>query len=159
MYEAELICIYDKAFSKLQIPVEIRINNRKVLEDMVKVIGHEDKFMDITIILDKIDKIGWQGLEKAFELLNLSKSEIGEIKKFTEITGIEELGQWFSDNNIESEGLAEINEVFEFLNDHQFENTVKFDPVLARGLNYYTGCIFEVKALDANIGSLGDMLN
>ncbi|MEZ4907331.1 MAG: histidine--tRNA ligase [Saprospiraceae bacterium] len=155
MYEAELMCIYDQVFSKLNIPVVIRINNRKVLEDMVNVVGHKDKFMEITIILDKIDKIGWDGVENELFSIGLEIDEINSIKEFIELKNIEELSSWFDVHNIDSIGLEEITEVFNYLKDYEFSNELKFDPVLARGLNYYTGCIFEVNAIDAKIGSLG----
>ncbi|HEB61720.1 MAG TPA: histidine--tRNA ligase, partial [Bacteroidetes bacterium] len=85
MYEAELVKIYDDVFEKLKIPVEIRINNRKVLEDMSFVIGAKDKFMDITIAIDKLDKIGLEGVEKELLRRGLEPDEINEIKKYLEI--------------------------------------------------------------------------
>ncbi len=155
MYEAELVKIYDDVFEKLKIPVEIRINNRKVLEDMSFVIGAKDKFMDITIAIDKLDKIGLEGVEKELLRRGLEPDEINEIKEYLEIDSIGGLVDWFEHKNIESVGLKELKTVFNYLYSIPLHNHVKYDATLARGLNYYTGCIFEVKAMDAEIGSLG----
>jgi len=155
MYEAELVKIYDEVFTKLDIPVEIRINNRKVLEEMTKAVGVHDKFMEITIAIDKLDKIEWEGVEKELLRNQISPGSIKGIKKYLEIEGIGELTDWFEHQSLTSQGLIEIKQVFEYLYLTPLNNKIKFDPTLARGLNYYTGCIFEVKALDAEMGSLG----
>ncbi len=155
MYEAELVKIYDNVFTNLEIPVEIRINNRKILEDMTKAIGFHDKFIAITIAIDKLDKIEWEGVEKELLSKGVSKGAIAGIQKYLEIDGIGELTDWFEHQNLSSEGLIEIKKVFEYLFLTPLNNKIKFDPTLARGLSYYTGCIFEVKALDAEMGSLG----
>jgi len=155
MYEAELVKIYDDVFTKLDIPVEIRVNNRKILEDMTKAIGFHDKFTDITVAIDKLDKIEWEGVERELLGKGVSKGAIAGIKKYLEIEGIGELTDWFEHQNLSSYGLVEIKKVFEYLFLTPLNNKIKFDPTLARGLNYYTGCIFEVKALDADMGSIG----
>ncbi len=155
MYEAELVKIYDDVFTKLNIPVEIRINNRKVLEEMSIAIGAKDKFMEITIAIDKLDKIGLEGVEKELLKRGLEPGEIDEIKKYLEIDNLGGLVEWFEHKNIESAGVKELKTVFNYLYSITLNNHVKYDATLARGLNYYTGCIFEVKAIDAQIGSLG----
>jgi histidyl-tRNA synthetase len=155
IYEAELICIYDQVFSKINIPVEILVNNRKILEEMVNLTGNSDKFSSITVIIDKLDKIGLEAVEKELENAGLNEDSIGLIKEYLNINSLEELKLWFTSNRVSSAGIAELEEVFQYISEQKFRNTVKFDPKLARGLNYYTGCIFEVKALDANMGSLG----
>lgn len=155
IYEAELICIYDQVFSKINIPVEILVNNRKILEEMVNLTGNSDKFTSITVIIDKLDKIGLEAVEKELENAGLNVDSIGLIKEYLNINSLEELKLWFSSKRVSSAGIAELEEVFQYIAEHKFSNPVRFDPKLARGLNYYTGCIFEVKALDANMGSLG----
>lgn len=155
MYEAELVKIYDQVFTKLNIPVEIRINNRKILEDMSIAIGAQDKFMQITVAIDKLDKIGWEGVEKELKSKELSNKAIEGIKKYLEIQSIGGLADWFGHSNIDSEGLKEIKKVFNYLYQTPLNNQIKFDPTLARGLNYYTGCILEVNATQTEMGSLG----
>lgn len=155
MYEAELICIYDQVFSKIKIPVEIRVNNRKILEEMIDSIGEKEKFVAITVIIDKLDKIGWQGVESELISAKINNEAIKSLKEYLDLEDISSLRDYFSERNINSYGLKEIEEVFSFLSKEKFINKVKFDPTLARGLNYYTGTIFEVKATDANMGSLG----
>lgn len=155
VYEAELICIYDQVFSKINIPVEILVNNRKILEEMASLTGQSENFTAITVIIDKLDKIGMDAVLTELEKSGLSTDAVNRVKEYLNIKTIEQLSTWFTSNNIASKGIEELNEVFSYLSEQKFKNTVKFDPKLARGLNYYTGCIFEVKALDANMGSLG----
>lgn len=155
VYEAELICIYDQVFSKINIPVEILVNNRKILEEMASLTGQSENFTAITVIIDKLDKIGMDAVLTELEKSGLSTDAVNLVKEYLNIKTIEQLSTWFTSNNIASKGIEELNEVFSYLSEQKFKNTVKFDPKLARGLNYYTGCIFEVKALDANMGSLG----
>ena len=155
MYEAELVKIYDDIFSRLNIPVEIRINNRKILEDMTRAIGEEDKFTSITVIIDKLDKIGMENVEKELHYKGVSDKAIEEIKEYLELDSTGALKDWLDHRNIESTGLKEVKKVFEYLYMTPLANSVVFDPALARGLNYYTGCIFEVKAIDSGMGSLG----
>ncbi len=155
MYEAELIKIYDDVFTKLNIPVEIRINNRKILEEMTIALGVEDKFGDITVAIDKLDKIEWKGVEKELKHRGLNAKVIESIEDYLNIKSIGGLAEWFEHIHIDSVGLKEIKEVFKYLYITPLNNNVVFDPTLARGLNYYTGCIFEVKAVDAEMGSLG----
>lgn len=155
VYEAELICIYDQVFSKINIPVEILVNNRKILEEMASLTGQSENFTAITVIIDKLDKIGMDAVLTELEKSGLSTNAVNLVKEYLNIKTIEQLSTWFTSNNIASKGIEELNEVFSYLSEQKFKNTVRFDPKLARGLNYYTGCIFEVKALDANMGSLG----
>lgn len=155
VYEAELICIYDQVFSKINIPVEILVNNRKILEEMASLTGQSENFTAITVIIDKLDKIGMDAVLTELEKSGLSTDAVNRVKEYLNIKTIEQLSTWFTSNNIASKGIEELNEVFSYLSGQKFKNIVKFDPKLARGLNYYTGCIFEVKALDANMGSLG----
>lgn len=158
MYEAELMQIYHQVFKKLGIKVNIRINNRKILFGLAEAFGITEQFIDMTISIDKLDKIGYPGVlqeminrgitqdtaEKVIEVLKVKHhSELKDVLKNTE-TGIK--------------GIEEIDMVYQYL-----ENTIdnlSFDITLARGLNYYTGCIFEV-VIDAeaypgfSMGSIG----
>jgi histidyl-tRNA synthetase len=155
MYEAELVKIYDDVFTKLKIPIQIRINNRKVLEEMSIAIGAKDKFIDITIAIDKLDKIGMEGVEQELSKRGLNHKAIESIKSYLEIDSIGGITDWFEHQQIDSEGLKELKTVFNYLYSIPLHNHVIYDATLARGLNYYTGCILEVKATDAEIGSLG----
>jgi len=155
VYEAELICIYDQVFSKINIPVEILVNNRKILEDMVALTGQTENFTTISVIIDKLDKIGMDAVIIEFEKAGLNINAINLIREYLNIKTLEQLKDWFISKNHVSKGIDELNEVFSYLSEQKFKNIVKFDPKLARGLNYYTGCIFEVKAIEANMGSLG----
>jgi histidyl-tRNA synthetase len=155
VYEAELICIYDQVFSKINISVEILVNNRKILEEMVALTGHSDNFNTITVIIDKLDKIGLDAVLIELEKAGLKFEALSLIKEYLNIKTLNELRDWYSSKNVISKGIEELTEVFSYLSEQKFKNTVKFDPKLARGLNYYTGCILEVKATDANMGSLG----
>ncbi|MGE5355345.1 MAG: histidine--tRNA ligase [Deltaproteobacteria bacterium] len=155
LYEAELICIYDQVFSKINIPVEILVNNRKILEEMVEVAGFSDKFTSITVIIDKLDKTGIDSVTEELKNTGLTEKAVGLIKEYLDIKTIKELKDWFTSHNTISKGIEELEEVFGYISEMKFNNTIKFEPKLARGLNYYTGCILEVKAVDANMGSLG----
>lgn len=155
MYEAELMCIYDDVFAKLGIGVQIRINNRKILEEIAGFTDCKDNFTGLTVAIDKFDKIGWKGVEEELVKIGLDDNKRHLINQFLNIKNFEDLKSWFEKNSIVSSGIEELNQVFDFLKSHQFVNELVYDPTLARGLNYYTGCIFEVTAKDATIGSLG----
>ncbi len=155
MYEAELIKIYDEVFKEFNIPVNIRVNNRKILEEMTSALGQSDNFIKITIIIDKLDKIGKEGVIKELERIIKDEKVIDRIVDFLDIKSIGGVADWFEHHNVDSLGLKEIKEVFNYLYLTPLNNNVKYDPTLARGLNYYTGCIFEVNAIDTEMGSLG----
>lgn len=155
MYEAELINIYDRVFEELGLEVEILVNNRKVLYGFAEALGLEEKFMDMTISLDKLDKIG---PEKVIEELN--RKGIDEIKanqliQFIKTENLSDLQEKFENAPTGLKGLEELRTFHEYLDSVKTTNKVVFDPSLARGLSYYTGCIFEVKAKGVEIGSIG----
>lgn len=156
MYEAELIQIYDTVFHNLGIPVEIRVNNRKILAGIAEAAGVPDKLTEMTVAIDKLDKIGANGvLEEmvrkgipegnALQILNtiqLEWNDLADVLKGT-VSGVK--------------GVAELAEVWSYLDGIALHNRLTKDFRLARGLNYYTGCIFEI-ALDTDqvqMGSLG----
>jgi histidyl-tRNA synthetase len=158
--EAELTNIYAQAFNKLGVPVEIRINSRKILASLAELCGGSDKLVDITVAIDKLDKIGLEKVKTELSERGLTEAQIEVIATYLAITGSNEektaqLKQLAADNALAAQGLAEL--AFVLNNKPQGENTaeVVVDFTLARGLNYYTGIIFEVKAKNVKMGSIG----
>lgn len=164
--ELELVQIVDKVFSKLGIDVSIKINNRKVLTGLAEIAGFPDKVVDITVAIDKLDKIGLEkvrgemlerGLsEKAVEViepvLTLSGSTGEKLARMRSLLGGGSASGIVSETGLR--GLDELAELFGFISAAGIRQEVGIDLSLARGLNYYTGAIFEVKALDYEIGSI-----
>ncbi|WP_346237951.1 histidine--tRNA ligase [Niabella insulamsoli] len=157
--ELELINIYATVFQKLNIDIDLRINNRKVLAALADICGGAEKLTDITIAIDKLDKIGIEKVKE--ELLNreLTEKQVQTIESFLSITGsnqekLEQLKNIFAGSATGLEGVAEL----EYLITHSLSaahHAPVIDLTLARGLNYYTGTIFEIKALGVQIGSIG----
>lgn len=143
MYEAELVQIYAEVFRKLNIKVKILINNRKILYGLAEAAGITDKFMDMTIAIDKLDKIGNDGMIKEMTDRGITQVQALKILSLLEINQLHELKMAFTNLPQGSKGIEELETVFGFLEAEVSELT--FDISLARGLNYYTGCIFEVK--------------
>ncbi|GAB4193902.1 MAG: histidine--tRNA ligase [Thermoflexibacter sp.] len=152
--EAELIQIYDEVFAKLGIPVTIKINNRKILQGLAEVIQAPDKLIDITIAIDKLDKIAWEGVEKELVEKGLSTQDCESIKQFISLSA-DDLEYFFEENEIGKKGAEEIRTVLHLLKNIGMVNQIEIDYSLARGLNYYTGCILEVKAKNVKMGSIG----
>ncbi len=157
--EVDLANIYTQVFATLGVDIELRINNRKILAALAEVCGGPDKMMDITIAVDKLDKIGLDKVKEELAQRALSPSQIAIIERYLQITGtdnadkIANLSQLIGHTEIGKKGMEEI----EFLLSFQpaGSNKIVTDFTLARGLNYYTGIIFEVKAKDVQIGSIG----
>ncbi|WP_448518333.1 histidine--tRNA ligase [Rhodoflexus sp.] len=154
VYEAELMLIYDQVFTALRLPVCIKINNRKILQGLAEVIGQADKLTDITVAIDKLDKIGAAGVQKELEMREISRQGIEQIMHYLTLP-FEALGDFMQGSATGKTGIAEVQEVLDFLKQTPLQNELKVDVALARGLNYYTGCIFEVQALGVQIGSIG----
>ena len=157
--ELELVQMADKVFSKLGIRVAIKINNRKVLAGIAEVIGAPDKIVDITVAIDKLDKIGHDGVLAELAERGLSAEQIGALHPVLTLSGTwgEKLGQleqYFVGSATGQKGVAELREMFGLIEAAQVSNEVELDLTLARGLNYYTGAIFEAKAKDAQMGSI-----
>ena len=160
--ELELTHIYASVFEKLKLPIEIRINSRKILVALATVCGGADKMIDITVAIDKLDKIGWEKvqeelLQRGFENASLARLEPLVNLEEGVSTRIEVLREFLKNSPSGIQGLEELEEVFGLLErmgtnlDH-----VDFDPMLARGLSYYTGAIFEVSAPQkVQMGSIG----
>ncbi|MEZ4941482.1 MAG: histidine--tRNA ligase [Saprospiraceae bacterium] len=155
MYEAELVQIYDEAFAQLQIPVTIKINNRKVLYGIAEAAGIADRFSEMTVAIDKLDKIGPEGVRRELAERGIPDGALNTIEKVLAMVSPDELRDIFSASETGLAGLAELDQVFGFLEKTSLKNDVKFDVTLARGLSYYTGCIFEVAAQGVKMGSIG----
>jgi histidyl-tRNA synthetase len=154
--EVELINIYASVFRKLNIDVEIKINSRKILQALAEIAGGLEKMIDITTAIDKLDKIGLEKVKDELKERGLTKEQIRTIETYLLIEGsnaekIKQLSNLFKENKIGVSGIADI----EYILDYQSHPNLKIDFTLARGLNYYTGVIFEIKASYVQIGSIG----
>ena len=155
LYEAELTQIYDEAFAKLGIPVTIKINNRKILYGMAEAAGIARQFMQMTVAIDKLDKIGMNGVREELSSRGISAAAIATIEEILSAPGPETLRSVFAGSETGRKGLDELEAVFQDLAKTPLQNAIKFDVTLARGLTYYTGCIFEVAANGVQMGSIG----
>lgn len=157
--ETELIEIIDKVFSKLGIRVIVKINNRKILSGIAEIIGESDKIIDITVAIDKIDKIGIEKVNEELIAKNISERAIKKLQPILLLKGSEShkvdvLKAELAESKIGLEGVEELEIILSKLNLLNLKNNVELDLTLARGLNYYTGAIIEVKAMDVEIGSI-----
>lgn len=155
MYEAELTRIYDEVFAKLGVNVTIKINNRKILAGIAEAAGVADRFVDMTVAIDKLDKIGIEGVRRELESRGLAGPSIERIEIMLQTTSVAAMRELFAESPTGLAGIEELETVFDYLGANSLRNELAFDPTLARGLSYYTGCIFEVKAKDAQMGSIG----
>ena len=144
MCEAELITIYTEVFEKLGIGVKILINNRKILYGIAEQVDIIDRFMDMTIAIDKLDKIGVEGVKNELANRGINSDTIDRIFYILNIKTLDELEVAFKDSETGRQGIQELKALHMYLDENQIESAV-FDITLARGLGYYTGCIFEVK--------------
>ena len=157
--EIELIEIIDTVFSKFGIRVAIKLNNRKILSGIAEVIGEEDKIVDITVAIDKLDKIGVANVHKELLEKGVSEQAIEKLQPIIELSGtnkdkIATLKEVLGNSKIGLEGVKECEFILNAMEPIGLTNAMDFDITLARGLNYYTGAIIEVKALDVEIGSI-----
>lgn len=153
--EAELVSIMQEVFRHLQIPVTIKINNRKILSGIAEVIGAGDKIIDITVAIDKLDKIGIEKVNEELKQKDLTDETLSKLQPLLQFKGnnnetISFLKNLLSDSVTGITGVKELEKVLEMSDNHNTE----VDITLARGLNYYTGAIFEVKANDIQMGSI-----
>ncbi|THH37707.1 histidine--tRNA ligase [Neolewinella litorea] len=142
LYEAELTQLLDEVFAALGLKAVIRLNNRKILAGLAEIAGHADRMMDITIAIDKLDKIGEAGVEKELLERGVDAGAVQVIKQFLGVTSLEKVAPLLQESEIGRRGIAELQEVFDRVG--SLTSRVEFDVTLARGLNYYTGCIYEV---------------
>ena len=155
--EAELVQIYDEAFKNLGVKVIIKLNNRKILQGLAEVVGSPDKMMDITIAIDKLDKIGESGVKEELATKGIGDEQFEIIKKFFSST-FENLHEFFVNSEVGRKGIEELQTILKLAGNTEIHNNIEIDLTLARGLNYYTGCIFEVKVapeLNVKMGSIG----
>ena len=155
--EVELVQLYDDVFSQLKIPnVDICINNRKVLNGMVELMGATDSFEDIVITLDKLSAIGLQKTKTELLEKGVKTDSLSILDAFLSTKNVSDLSSLLSQSEVGKKGLQELQFVINNITDLGLQSTnLVFDITLARGLNYYTGCILEVKANDVQIGSIG----
>ncbi len=163
--EAEFVLIYQEALSKLGLKdFTIKINNRKILSGIAEIIGKPELIVDMTVAIDKLDKIGFEGVTKELIERGFSTADIEKLKPIIQLTGSNEeklnrLRSVLSSSQIGLKGIEEIETIFNYVN-HLIPHTsylipLELDITLARGLNYYTGAIFEVKTNEVAMGSIG----
>lgn len=157
--ELELVQMIDEVFHRLDVAVTVKINNRKVLAGIAEMIGAPDKIVDITVAIDKLDKIGHDGVVAELQERGLTDEQIAALHPVLTLEGssttkLEQLKQYFTASEIGQKGVAELEELFGYISAVELGCTVELDLTLARGLNYYTGAIFEVKAQGVQIGSI-----
>lgn len=157
--EAELLDIVDKVFTELDINVTIKFNNRKILSGISGFIGEKEKITDITVAIDKLDKIGQDKVNEELALKGVSQSAIEKLQPVLLLQGsseekLDSLKKILSSSIEGLTGITEIEEIFTLLKSMKLKNDVELDLTLARGLNYYTGAIIEVKAKGVSIGSI-----
>jgi histidyl-tRNA synthetase len=155
--EVELTHIYQTVFNQLKVPVEIRINSRKILAALAEVCGGADKLTDITVAIDKLDKVGVEKVKEELSQRGLSNEQINTIEQYLQISGsntekIATLSQLIGNTTIGAQGIAEVQHLLNYATNI---DSLVADFTLARGLNYYTGIIFEVKATTVQMGSIG----
>lgn len=157
--EVELMQIVDEVYRRLGINVCIKINNRKILTGIAEMIGEADKIVDITVAIDKLDKIGLDKVNEELAAKGISAEAIAKLQPVILLKGSNEeklqtIKAVLASSEIGLKGVAEIEEILEFISLLGVKTEVELDLTLARGLNYYTGAIFEVKAKDVQIGSI-----
>jgi histidyl-tRNA synthetase len=157
--ELELVNITDTIFTKLGINVIIKINNRKVLAGIAEMIGFPDKIIDITVAIDKLDKIGLVKVNEELALKGFTEEAINKLQPILELKGsnsekFQIIKAMLQNSIIGTKGVDELQVLFNLIDNQNINSKYELDLTLARGLNYYTGAIFEVKAKDAQIGSV-----
>lgn len=157
--EVELIQIVDEVYRHLKINVLVKINNRKILSGIAEVIGQPDKIIDITVAIDKIDKIGLDNVNTELAEKGLPQHAIDGLQPILNLKGtntekLEQIKKVLATSEIGLKGIEEMETIFNWLEPLDINTKVELDLTLARGLNYYTGAIFEVKALDVEMGSI-----
>lgn len=161
LFEVELIQLFDEVLSNLGLTdFSIKVNNRKILSGIAEITGLSDKIVDITVAIDKLDKIGEEGVIKELQSKEIPQDAIEKIKPLFSINGnieeiIKDMRDLLSSSEVGMKGIEELEYVFEKINLLGLQKAkLEFDVTLARGLNYYTGAIFEVKANNVSIGSI-----
>ena len=157
--EVELMQIVDTVFTRFGIRVQIKINNRKILSGIAEVIGAADKIVEITVAIDKLDKIGIDNVNAELREDGLSEEQISKLQPIISLSGTNEeklqtIAQVLASSETGVKGVEDTRYILNHLDAVGLQNEIQLDLTLARGLNYYTGAIFEVKALDVEMGSI-----
>ena len=157
--EVELMQIVDTVFTRFGVRVCIKINNRKILSGIAETIGEADKIVDITVVIDKLDKIGLDNVNEELRNDGISEEAIAKLQPIISLSGTNDeklnvIAEVLKDSEIGLKGVEETRFILDTLKSCGLNNEIELDLTLARGLNYYTGAIFEVKALDVQIGSI-----
>ena len=157
--EVELMQIVDTVFSRFSVRVQIKINNRKILTGIAEIIGAADKIVDITVAIDKLDKIGLDNVNQELREDGLSEEQIEKLQPIISLEGTNDeklsvIADVLASSETGLKGVEETRFILNTLKSLSLKNEIQLDLTLARGLNYYTGAIFEVKALDVQIGSI-----
>lgn len=157
--EMELVQIVDAVFAALKINTVVKINNRKILAGIAEVIGEKDRIVDITVAIDKLDKIGPEKVNEELTEKGISQDAIGKLQPILHLSGtvaekLTQLETVIGHSKIGANGISEVRTLFAYLDILSLTTEVELDLTLARGLNYYTGAIFEVKAKDVAMGSI-----
>ncbi len=157
--EVELVEIVERVFSALKINVTLKMNNRKILFGIAEAIGHADKMIDITVAIDKLEKIGLDNVKAELLERGLDEEAVAKLQPILELSGtnsqkLDKLQEVIAVSEVGLKGITEMREIFGYVEQLGIKLAVELDLSLARGLNYYTGAIFEVKANDFAIGSI-----
>lgn len=157
--EVELTAIYATVFERLQLPVEIRINSRKILAGLAELCGGQEILVPITVAIDKLDKIGIEKVKEELLQRGINQDQISIIENYLQIDGaneakMEQLKQLMGNNPTAIKGIEELEYILAY-HSNKYQSKLVVDFTLARGLNYYTGVIFEIKAIGAQMGSIG----
>lgn len=157
--EVELMQIVDTVFKRFGVRVQIKINNRKILSGIAEVIGEADKIVDITVAIDKLDKIGLEKVNEELRSDGISEEAVEKLQPIISLNGnndekLNTISQVLASSEVGMKGVEETRFILDTLKKSNLHNEVQLDLTLARGLNYYTGAIFEVKALDTPMGSI-----
>ena len=157
--EVELMQIVDTVFTKFGVRVQIKINNRKILSGIAEVMGEKDKIVDITVAIDKLDKIGLDNVNEELRNDGIPEEAICKLQPIIKLEGTNDeklatISEVLKDSEIGLKGVEETKFILDELKKVGLNNEIQLDLTLARGLNYYTGAIFEVKALDTPMGSI-----
>ena len=159
MNEVELMQIVDTVFTRFGVRVQIKINNRKILTGIAEVIGEADKIVDITVAIDKLDKIGIDNVNEELRGNGISEEAIQKLQPIINLAGsnnekLQVIAEVLATSDTGLKGVEETRFILDTLQNVGLNNEIQLDLTLARGLNYYTGAIFEVKALDTPMGSI-----
>lgn len=157
--EVELLQMVDDVFHRLKINVTIKLNNRKILSGIAQIIGAEEKITDITVAIDKLDKIGLENVNAEMISKGIEQAAINQLQPILLLKGdnqekLEQLKSVLANSTVGMNGITELETIFKWIEELPLYNSIELDLTLARGLNYYTGAIIEVKANDVQIGSI-----